>query len=178
MARMHRIAAGAVIAALLATSTTPALARGPHRGWGNGGWGHGGGWRHRDRVDAGDVIAGIIILGGIAAIASAASKNRRPAPDSRYPEDQSQSRPATDDEDVAVETCARAAEARASEGGLDARVREITTVDPADDGWEIAGVVETRDGYRTRYAGGRGFICAVRHGQVEDITFDSSVAVR
>ena len=33
--------------------------------------------RHRDRgVDAGDVIAGILVLGGIAAIASAASNNR------------------------------------------------------------------------------------------------------
>lgn len=41
-----------------------------HRSWrGRGGW-------HRDRggIDAGDVLAGVLILGGIAAIASAASK--------------------------------------------------------------------------------------------------------
>ena len=44
------------------------------------------GYRHRDRVDAGDVIAGVLILGGIAAIASAAGKQRE---DRRYPAQQS-----------------------------------------------------------------------------------------
>ncbi len=44
--------------------------------WGRGGWG--GGWgRHRDRIDAGDVFAGILVLGTIAAVASAASKSNR-----------------------------------------------------------------------------------------------------
>ena len=33
--------------------------------------------RHGDGIDAGDIIAGAVILGGIAAIASAASKNDR-----------------------------------------------------------------------------------------------------
>lgn len=70
-------------AAALGLTAAPALARDP---WG-GGWG--GGWgRHHDRVDAGDVIAGILIIGGIAAVASAASKaskNRRD--DRRYPDD-------------------------------------------------------------------------------------------
>lgn len=32
--------------------------------------------RHHDRIDGGDVLAGVLILGGIAAIASAASNNR------------------------------------------------------------------------------------------------------
>lgn len=50
-------------------------------------------WHHRDRgVDAGDVFAGLLIIGGIAAVASAASKaNRdkrsREARDYRYPDD-------------------------------------------------------------------------------------------
>ena len=35
------------------------------------------GYRHRDRVDAGDVLAGVLIIGGIAAIASAASNSSR-----------------------------------------------------------------------------------------------------
>ncbi len=47
-------------------------------------------YRHRrDRgVDAGDVLAGILIIGGIAAIANAAkgSSERYPTRDSRYPE--------------------------------------------------------------------------------------------
>ncbi|HEX5691315.1 MAG TPA: hypothetical protein VFX76_14975 [Roseiflexaceae bacterium] len=34
-------------------------------------------WRHRDRIDAGDVLAGVLIIGGIAAIANAAAKSER-----------------------------------------------------------------------------------------------------
>ena len=40
------------------------------------GWGGGGRHWHRDRgIDGGDVLAGLLIFGGIAAIASAASKS-------------------------------------------------------------------------------------------------------
>lgn len=46
-------------------------------------------WHRRDRVDAGDVIGGILVIGTIAAIASAASKasqrDRYPDRDYRYP---------------------------------------------------------------------------------------------
>lgn len=42
--------------------------------WGRCGWGHDRRWR-RDRVDAGDVILGAVLIGGIAAIIS--SENRR-----------------------------------------------------------------------------------------------------
>lgn len=46
-------------------------------GWNGGGWGGGRGW-HRDRgIDGGDVLAGILIIGGIAAIASAANNAQR-----------------------------------------------------------------------------------------------------
>lgn len=50
-----------------------------HGGWG-GGYGGWGGYRHHhhgDGIDGGDVLAGILILGGIAAIATAASNNSR-----------------------------------------------------------------------------------------------------
>lgn len=80
--KTFRGAAVLASAAALSLAATPALAR-DRWGWG-GGWG-----RHHDRVDAGDVIAGILIIGGIAAVASAASKagkNRR-GEDRRYPED-------------------------------------------------------------------------------------------
>ncbi|MEQ8411373.1 MAG: hypothetical protein RIB52_07445 [Erythrobacter sp.] len=46
------------------------------RRWGCRGW-RGRGWRGRRGVDAGDVLAGVLVLGGIAAIASAASNNNR-----------------------------------------------------------------------------------------------------
>lgn len=69
--RTSRLAAS--VAALTAFSLVapPAMAQG--WGWG-GGWGH---RRHHDGIDAGDVITGILIIGGIAAIASAASSNDR-----------------------------------------------------------------------------------------------------
>ncbi|MCX7282551.1 MAG: hypothetical protein NTX28_00635 [Novosphingobium sp.] len=59
-------------------------------GWGGSGWGNRG-W-HRDRgIDGGDVLAGILIIGGIAAIASAAntaSRNReRTIPRDNRPQD-------------------------------------------------------------------------------------------
>ena len=54
----------------LSASAPSAEARSRH-----GGWGH----RHHDRVDTGDVLGGLLILGTIAAIASAASKDTRGA---------------------------------------------------------------------------------------------------
>ena len=48
------------------------------RGWRRGWRGHRHGWRgHRRGVRGGDILAGVLVLGGIAAIASAASNNRR-----------------------------------------------------------------------------------------------------
>lgn len=83
--KLSRGAAVLASAAALSMMASPAMAR--PRGWG-GGWG--GQWgRHHDRVDAGDVLAGILIIGGIAAIASAASnagKQKVRKPDYRQPE--------------------------------------------------------------------------------------------
>ncbi len=64
-------------------------------GWSGGfGGGFGGGWgggrrHHGDGIDAGDVFAGVLILGTIAAVASAASKSKREREDDtyRYPND-------------------------------------------------------------------------------------------
>ena len=73
-----RPAAALALAAALSLTASPAMARG---------WGH----RHHDRggVDAGDIFAGLLVIGGIAAIASAASKkNKQPREgDYRYPDD-------------------------------------------------------------------------------------------
>lgn len=75
-----RSAIALAAAAALSMTASPAMARGWH--------GH-----HRDRVDAGDIFAGILIIGGIAAVASAASKSSRDRrareqgyPDARYPD--------------------------------------------------------------------------------------------
>ncbi len=71
MARgLSRIGSALAVAAAFSMSAAPAAAQ----SWGGwGGWGGGWGHHHRDRVDAGDILAGVVILGTIAAVASAAS---------------------------------------------------------------------------------------------------------
>ena len=65
-----RSAVSVAAAAALAMTASPAMAR----------------HYHRDRgIDGGDVLAGVLIIGGIAAIASAASKDRRDR-ETRYPD--------------------------------------------------------------------------------------------
>jgi hypothetical protein len=148
--------------------------------------------RDNDRVDAGDVIAGVLILGGIAAIAAAASDNddnryerrdtRYDRRDTRYDNNnrrhrnqygqRQQMRPRQ-----AVNQCSQAARQQASRYGR-AQVTEITEVDRQRDGYRIEGrllVNEGRQGRRGRghyrsanYDQGR-FSCRVRYGQVERV---------
>ena len=66
--KVSRIAATLAAVATFSIAATPALARDR---WGGGDWGRH--YRH-DRVDAGDIFAGVLIIGAIAAIASASSK--------------------------------------------------------------------------------------------------------
>ena len=105
---------------------------------------------YRDRddgIDAGDVIAGALIIGGIAAIASAANNDRGYRDgyrdrdyrgyDRRYDRRDSRGYDAR----AAVERCVRAAESTAnrySYGG-GARVTDIREIDRERDGYEIKG---------------------------------------
>lgn len=149
--------------------------------------------RDRDKIDAGDVIAGALIIGGIAAIASSASKDRYRDGyryrDNRYGHGNSHR---------AVERCVRAVERDARRAGYRfAEVTEIRDVDRERRGWEVEGrlVVEEgrgwgyrddryRDRYRHRvsYDDRRGhyrgrdldrgkFKCEIRRGQVVDIDY-------
>ena len=117
-----RFAAALASAAALSLSATPALAQ--DWGWG-GGWGH----HHRDRVDAGDVIAGILIIGGIAAIASAASKSKRNRRDDDYRGDYPRERSArygSDNEQGEV--------SRGSNRGT-----SVESINRDGDGWRVQG---------------------------------------
>ncbi len=80
MKKLFRSRAALVAASLAALSLTATPASARH-------------WRHHDRgVDGGDVLAGVLILGGIAAVAAAASSSgssrdrNRETRDYRYPE--------------------------------------------------------------------------------------------
>jgi hypothetical protein len=170
-----RIILAAATAASALAMATPADARHYHRG--------------HDRIDAGDVIAGALIIGGIAAIASAASNNGY---DDRYRDGPRQ----YDDgygwyrggygSRAAVEQCVRAATRQAYRYGGWARVTDITRIDRIRGGYEIRGRIVVQDrGWRGSYRGGwdrgyyfdrygdgydRGrFSCITRYGSVRDV---------
>lgn len=163
----------AAAAATAVAASTPAMARdGHHRG--------------RDNIDAGDVIAGALIIGGIAAIASAGSRNGRYDDRGRdyntengYYRDGYNSR-------SAVEQCVRAAERDASRYGR-ARITDVTSINRIRGGYEVRGrlIVAGRDFGRRSYNGwdrygnnydhygndydkGK-FSCITRYGDVEDV---------
>ena len=137
----------AIAAAATAIAATPAQA---------------GRFDRHDGIDTGDVIAGALIIGGIAAVAVAASKGRDSRYDARYDDryddrngrrgdyarggyDYSDRRFNSRD---AVDQCVRAAQRQASRYGR-ARVTDVTTIDRVRGGYEVRGrlVVEER-GYR------------------------------
>ncbi len=169
MTKLKFIAGSAVALALVATSITPAFARG---GWG-GGWGH---RRHHDRIDAGDVIAGIFIISAIAAISGGSKKSRSQrasrSEDRDYPRAEDRTRISS--EDSAVEACASAAEDRA---GPASSVRRIDSVSQQGDGWSVSGVIERRDSWRDRSAQERSFSCSVQFGRIESISIASGAEV-
>lgn len=170
--KMVRSVTALVATAMLATSVTPAMAQGVYGGFGYGNQGYGNrgydrGRRHHNRgVSAGDVIAGVAIIGVIAAIAGAASKSNNRNGDDRY-------RGNINSEDQAADACASRVEQRY---GNSARVRNIEDVQRTRDGYEVRGTVET-DNRDDRNAQQR-FTCSVRYGQVEDVRIDSGYAYR
>jgi len=130
-----------------------------NRGYGRG-YGRGHHRRHRGRVNGGDVLAGILILGGIAAIASAASKNKRDRRyrdrdyrnDRRYDDRRSDNRYDSRSNrrnmgamETAINVCANAAEQRA---GDKARVSEIRSVARDGAGWRVEGDLTGSDPVR------------------------------
>jgi hypothetical protein len=167
---VSRVSLFMAAAATATTATAPAMAdNGRHRG--------------RDGIDAGDVIAGALIIGGIAAVASAASRGDR-GYDRRY------DRGGYDGDDygyyrngygsrAAVEQCVRAAERNASRYGR-ARITDVTSIDRIRGGYQVRGrlVVAGRGYQRHGYDGwdryGRDydkgkFSCLARFGGVEDV---------
>lgn len=148
-------------------------------------------WHDRDRIDAGDVIAGALIIGGIAAIASAASSDRY---DRGYGYRDRNYGGGYDgygyynngyNSRRGVEQCVRAAQREASRSGGFARVTDVTRIDRIRGGYEVRGRVVVQDrgwngGYRNwdrgyqydRYDQGydRGrFACVTRNGRVQDV---------
>lgn len=114
----------------------------------------------RDRVDAGDVIGGILVLGTIAAVASAASNAGRKdryrdggyRADYRRPYD---SRFESRGLQNAADMCAR-------EVDRDRRVESVDNVTRTGEGWRVSGRVRS----------GEGFTCLIDNdGRIADVDY-------
>ena len=163
MDKFKRTAAALALLGSVSMAATPAMAR----GWG-GGWG--GGHRHNDRIDGGDVLAGILIIGGIAAIASAASKASKPQRDYREPEPRyrdDRPRYGSDDDrpewregtgiDSAVNRCIDEVNR-----GRD-RVGEVESVNRDAGGWRVSGSTTSN----------ASFSCTIdRDGRIRNVNVD------
>lgn len=175
---MRKLTSLTTAAAIIVTSiglSVPAEARGRHGGWG---------YRHHDRISTGDVLGGLLIIGTIAAIAGAVSKDRRErASDDRYDppyrEDERYEvpryEPDAQDDDATRGAYGRGeAEARAADAcswavegemGDDARVDSITGTEPNNGGWYVTGTASRLGGEV------RSFGCSYRNGRVVDVNF-------
>jgi hypothetical protein len=181
---LTKSAIGAAVAGAMTLTATPALAR----------------HRDDDGIDAGEVIAGAVILGGLAAILSDNNNNRyrdRGRYDDRYGyrgdyrDDYRGDRYGYDDgrshwgydrgrygnSRSAVNQCVNSVEQRSGRWGR-TDVTEIRSIDRIRGGYEVRGRVVVRDGYQGRWGRGRGgyydqgrFSCTVRYGRIDDIRF-------
>lgn len=149
----------AATAATLAAATTPAMARDRH--YNRGG----------DGIDAGDVIAGALIIGGIAAVASAASNNDRyddrrynDRYDDRYNNDYGYYRNGYGSR-TAVEQCVQAAQRDAGRYGR-ARITDVTSINRIRGGYEVKGRLVVAGSRWNRY--GRGYDGWDRYGNNYD----------
>lgn len=142
------------LTASLALIGAPTLAQAHEHGHGGGGWGH-----HGDGIDAGDIFAGLLIMGGIAAIAGAISQRNaeqrdepQPVPDKyrEFPNEgdvgggeapngwRSGAHPSSLDQ--AVEMCADEAQNR---GDVD----QIWDAGPMDGGFVVRGNLVSGDSF-------------------------------
>jgi Tfp pilus assembly protein PilE len=174
--KMVRSVTALVATTMLATSVTPAMAQGfpggfPGGGYGNSGRGWNDGYRrhHRNRgVSAGDVIAGVAIIGVIAAIASAASKSKNQTNDRDY-------RGNINSEDQAADACAARVE---QYYGNNARVRSVDDVQRTRDRYSVRGTVNMNEQSNRDDRGTQRFTCSIRFGQVDDVRVDDGIAYR
>jgi len=173
MNKLGKAVIGAATAGAMLMSATPAAARDRHD-------------RHdRDGISAGEIIAGAVVLGGLAAILSS-DNDRYDRYDDRYRNDD-RYRGRYDDPRYgygydygrygnsrsAVSQCVSAVERGSRRYGR-TDVTQVTSIDRKRDGYRVKGRVVVTDGYGGRW--GRGgyydkgkFSCDIRYGRVQDV---------
>ncbi len=166
---MARLALGAVAAtALTAASVTPAMARDDHR--------YG---RDNDGISAGEVIAGAVVIGGIAALAGAFDGDRDRYDRYDYRDGYRGGRydyrggygvnPR-----AAVDRCVRAAEnqARRFGGYRYADVIDVRDIDRTRDGFRVRGRIDVGGGWDRRGSDRGNFTCRVDGRGAPFVDFD------
>jgi hypothetical protein len=162
-----KAAIGAATAGAMLVSAAPAAARDRY---------------DRDGIGAGEIIAGAVVLGGLAAILSASDNDRYDRYDNRYRDRYDDPRYGYGydynrygNSRSAVSQCVRAVERGTSRYGR-TDVTQVTSIDRKRDGYKVKGRVVVRDGYGGRW--GRGgsydkgkFSCDIRYGRVVDIDY-------
>jgi hypothetical protein len=169
---LTKAAIGAATAGAMLIGATPAMARD----------------RDRDGIGAGEIIAGAVVLGGLAAILSSSDNDRydRYDRDGRYDDryrgryDDARYGYGYDSDRYgnsrsAVSQCVNSVERGSRRYGR-TDVTEVTSIDRKRDGYRVKGRVIVSDGYRGRW--GRGgsydkgkFTCDIRYGRVQDIRY-------
>lgn len=171
MTTLNKALVGAAAATAMAVSATPAMARD----------------HDKKGISAGEVIAGVAVIGAIAAIASSGKKDRYH--DRRYNNGRYNNGHYNDGrykngryhnyrqigQRKAVNRCVRAAENRASRYGQ-ATVTDIRDVDRTRYGYKIKGRILVENGYRGRYNRARHtdkgkFTCYIDGNRVSDVRY-------
>jgi hypothetical protein len=180
MPRINRLAATAALAAVLVTAAVPAAAadlprpHGPasaqaYDGDANSAENHR--WRRPRRgggIDGGDVLAGVLILGGIAAVAGAIENNKRdddyrdyppPPPPSQGRYDYRDTGSQSTGLDRAADICVDAIERTSDPVG------SVDSVRRGASGWDVDGTLQN----------GAPFACKIgNNGQIEDVRIDNA----
>ncbi|WP_338424764.1 hypothetical protein [Sphingopyxis kveilinensis] len=163
-ANLTKAAIGAATAGAMVMSATPAMARDRYD--------------DNDGISAGEIIAGAVVLGGLAAILSSGNdryddRYRGRYDDPRYGYGYDYNR--YGNSRSAVSQCVNAVERGSRRYGR-TDVTEVTDIDRKRDGYKVKGRVVVRDGYGGRWGRGgsydRGkFTCDIRYGRVQNIKF-------
>ncbi len=116
-------------------------------------------YRHRHRTSVGDVLTGVLILGGIAAVASAASRNDRSRDDYRYRDFRPYRGDSRYDDARGIDNAVRIC---VDEIERDARVESVDGVDRTGAGWQVSGVLFD----------GAGFTCRIgADGRIDNVDY-------